>query len=180
MGTQMLRSLKAQVYSKINMALLQISWSLDIVLLNMPITLYLDWDNFVNISIQLWEQFYLEWLTNGENIMIIYYEDIIREDNLIPTIKKVTEFMNFTVQKERLDCVSKHRKGKFYQSAKCIPKTQKEAGEKDDFVYLKKHVKWINSAIRKVNKAIKNRGFDDSHLRTYENNNVKLTYCSKI
>ena len=111
--------------------------------------------------------------------MIIYYEDLTKKDNLIPTLEKIVKFMNFTVQKERLDCVSKYRKGKFYQNGKCIPKTQKQDCDEDGFIYSKKHVRWINSAIRKVNKAIKQRGFDNSHLQSYENINVKLPYCSE-
>ena len=48
---------------------------------------FLDWENFVRISIQLWEQFYIEWLTNGQNILVVFYEAFTKENNLIPTIE---------------------------------------------------------------------------------------------
>ena len=120
-----------------------------------------------------------EWLENGKHIVIIYYEELIQKDNLIPTLEKIVGFMNFKVPKERLSCVVKHQNGKFIQNGKCITKTQKRACEEDDFIYSKKHVRWINSAIRKVNKAIRNRGFDHSQLQAYENTNLKLPYCSE-
>ena len=110
--------------------------------------------------------------------MIVYYEDLIKPENLEPSIEKIVNFMNFTIQNERLSCVSKHRKGKFYQNGKCIQKEQKLLCDGIEFVYSKKQVKWINSAIRNVRKAMKKRGLDDSHLRTYENSNVKLNYCN--
>ena len=115
-------------------------------------------------------------MTNGKQIMIVYYEDLVKKDNLEPSIKNIVTFMNFTIHDERLKCVSKHRKGRFYHDGKCIPKTQKQVCG-DEFVYSKKQIKWINSAIRKVNIKIRERGFDDLHLKTYENTNVKLKFC---
>ena len=138
---------------------------------------YLDWENFVRISIQLWEQFYVEWLTNGQNILVVFYEDFTKENNLIPTIERMMKFMNFTIDTDRLNCVSKHRKGTFYQGAKCIRKNQEQGIENIEYIYSKKLTRWINSAIRKVQKAIKDRGLDGTHMHTYENANVKLKYC---
>ena len=124
----------------------------------------------------MWENFYLEWLTKGQNILVVYYEDLVKTDSLMPTIRKMMTFMNFTIDEDRLNCVSKFGvKGNFYQAVRCVRKRPND--ENVDYIYSKKHVKWINSAIRKVNRAIKDRGFDDTHLRTYENTNVKLNYC---
>ena len=109
--------------------------------------------------------------------MIIYYEELTKKDNLETSILQITNFMNFTIQKERLSCVSKHRKGKFYQNQKCIPRAQKEICDRIEFIYSNKQIKFINSAIRKVRKAIRKRGLDDSHMRTYKDTNIKLTYC---
>ena len=126
----------------------------------------------------MWENFYLEWLTKGQNILVVYYEDLVKTDSLMPTIRKMMTFMNFTIDEDRLNCVSKHgEKGSFYQAVKCVRK--RPSDENIDYIYSKKHIKWINSAIRKVNRAIKDRGFDDTHLRTYENTNVKLNYCNE-
>ena len=121
----------------------------------------------------------MEWITNGKNILIVYYEEFRKKDNLIPTLERIVHFMNFTVPRDRLNCVSKHRKGKFYQNAKCVTKKQNPASQNNDYIYSKKHIKWINSAIRKVRKAIKRQGSDDTHLRAYENTNIKLSYCSE-
>ena len=109
--------------------------------------------------------------------MVIYYEDLIKKDNLKSSILQIVNFMNFTIQKERLSCVSKHRKGRFYDNQKCIPRAQKEICDSIEFIYSNKQMKSINSAIRKVRKAIKKRGLNDSQLRSYEDTNIKLTYC---
>ena len=119
----------------------------------------------------------MEWLINGNHILVIYYEELT-EGNLKPALEKIIQFMNFTTHKERLDCVSKHRKGNFYQHAKCIPNAKKDDQQNNKYVYSAKHVRWVNSAIRRVNNEIKRRGFDDSYLNSYENNNFPLTYCS--
>ena len=88
------------------------------------------------------------------------------------------QFMNFTIDNDRLDCVSKHRKGNFYQSAKCVGEPQKQGIENIQYIYSKKLTKWINSAIRKVQNAMKDRGLEGTHMHTYENTKVKLKYCS--
>ena len=61
--------------------------------------LFSDWNNFHHISIQSWEKLYLDWLSNGENIVVVFYEDLLKEDNLIPTIESMVRFMSFTVDK---------------------------------------------------------------------------------
>lgn len=109
--------------------------------------------------------------------MVIYYEDLTKKDNLETYILQIANFMNFTIQKERLTCVLKHRKGKFYQNQKCIPRAEKEICDRMEFIYSNKQMKWINSAINKVRKAIRKRGLDDSHLQSYKDTNIKLTYC---
>ena len=83
------------------------------------------------------EKLYLDWLSNGKNIVVVFYEDLLKEDNLIPTIESMVGFMNFTLDKNRLNCVSKHRKGKFYQEAKCIGKSQIRDNENIKHIYKK-------------------------------------------
>ena len=87
------------------------------------------------------------------------------------------QFMNFTVDNDRLNCVSKHRKGTFYQAAKCVGKSQTQGIENIDYIYSNKLIRWINSAIRKVQNAMKDRGLDGSHMHSYVNTKVKLKYC---
>ena len=139
--------------------------------------LLLEWDNFVHILIQLWENLYLDWLTKGKNILVVFYEDFLEEETFIPTIERMVKFMNFTIDIGRLECVSKHRKGKFYQSVKCIQKRDQSENENVEYMYSKKHVRWINSAIRKVKNAMKDRGIDATKMNTYENTKIKLNYC---
>ena len=86
--------------------------------------------------------------------MIIYYEELTKKDNLETSILQIANFMNFTIQKERLSCVSKHRKGKFYQNQKCIPRAQKELRDSIEFIYSNKQTKLINSAIHITYKSI--------------------------
>ena len=75
--------------------------------------------------------------------MIIYYEELTKKDNLETSILQIANFMNFTIQKERLSCVSKHRKGKFYQNQKCIPREQKEICDRIEFMYSNKKITFI-------------------------------------
>ena len=119
----------------------------------------------------------MEWLTNGKNILVVFYEDFSKEDTFLPTIERMIKFMNFTIDKGRLECVAKHRKGKFYQGVKCIEKRDSSGNQNVDHIYSKKHVRWINSAIRKVKTAMKDRGLDGTKMNTYENTEIKLNYC---
>ena len=151
------------------------------------LTLILEWDNFVRITINRWEQFYMHWLTKGNNIMMVYYEKL-KTCQLESTLKDIALFMNHDIEPNRLKCVMKHLPD-FKKTDKCIfmskrMKYRKQIKSKyfDYFetknIYTRQHIIWINSAIRAVSKKAESRGFDSQHLLSYQNTNRKVKYCS--
>ena len=137
----------------------------------------LDWDNFVRITIQSWEEFYLDWLIEGKDIMMVYYEKL-KIDQLDSTLMDIASFLNHTIENKRLDCFIKHSRD-FERVENCIVTSEKERRNfKNKYIYSKKHITWINSAIRAVSIEAKTRGFDSVHLLSYQNTNLKLKYCS--
>ena len=137
-----------------------------------------DWDNFVLSSIQLWKNYYLNWIGEGNQILIVYYDDLKSPEKLKASLKNIITFMNFTIDEERLDCVLKHPEGVFHRKESCYDRNTKPKNIQTDFIYSNQQISLINSAIKQVNKAMRNRGLKSSHLPSYENTNVKLKYCS--
>ena len=136
-----------------------------------------EWDNFVWYSIQSWEQFYLDWLTEASHIMLIYYEKL-QSDELRSTLTDTVSFMNMTINNNRLDCTIKHSNISFSQKEKCVKKEEiKLKCQENENIYSRKHFIWINSKIRTVRSKVKKRGLDSSYMKNYENTIVKLRYC---
>ena len=136
-----------------------------------------EWDNFVWYSIQSWEQFYLDWLTEASHIMLIYYEKL-QSDELRSTLTDTVSFMNMTINNNRLDCTIKHSNISFSQKEKCVKKEEiKQKCQENENIYSRKHIIWINSKIRTVRSKVKKRGLDSSYMKNYENTIVKLRYC---
>ena len=137
----------------------------------------IDWDNFVWIAIRSWEQFYLDWLTEGRELMLIYYEKLI-SDELKSTLVDTILSMNLTIDSERLECAIKHSEGIFPRIEKCLSKeSKKQKCNENEYIYSRKHIMWVNAAIRKVRRKVKKRGLDTSSISKYENTNIKLKYC---
>ena len=83
-----------------------------------------DWDKFVRITIQLWEQFYVQWLLEGKDVKMVYYEKL-GTDQLESTLKKMASFMNHTIEKDRFKCFVKHL-NEYQHKKKCIGHSIKE------------------------------------------------------
>ena len=136
-----------------------------------------EWDNFVWYTIQAWEQFYLDWLTEASHIMLIYYEKL-QSDELKSSLSDTISFMNMTLDNSRLECTIKHSNVIFSQKKKCIKKQEiKPKCQENANIYSRKHIIWINSTIRTVRSKIKKLGLDPSYMKNYENTIVKLRYC---
>ena len=106
-------------------------------------------------------------------------------------------FLDFEWNEQRMRCLSKHNKGKFQRKKACLDKGHLDlksvrlnvvqtnnihegANSTDSFdVYTKKHVIWINSAIRKVKHEIERRGLDSSYISNYKNQNVRINICGE-
>ena len=49
------------------------------------------WDGFVSAKIQQWEQFYIKWLEEGKNVLVVIYENL-KSGLLEQNMKYISEF----------------------------------------------------------------------------------------
>ena len=144
----------------------------------------------------MWEDFYLRWLRAGRNILLVYYESLTA-DFVEQNLKEINTFLDFEWNEQRMRCLSKHNKGKLKRKKACLDKGNLDlksvklnvvetknihggANSLDSFdVYNKKHVIWINSAIRKIKHEIERRGLDSSYISNYKNQNVRINICGE-
>ena len=138
-----------------------------------------DWNTFVRTSIQSWKDFYLKWIMKGEDILIIYYEDLKDPVKLKYNLINIGNFLEKTnkmqIDTERLKCVLNHPDGKFRRKTPCFTKPK---NINTSFIYSNHQKVFINKAIKQVNEEIRKRGIEYPALPSYEDTNIKLTYCS--
>ena len=155
---------------------------------------FIGWDSFIHSSIQLWEEFYIQWIVRGTNKLVVYYDSLV-SDSLENTLKTIAKFLHFQWNEHRFGCIQKHN-GNPQSNPNCLSKgllniTSKQfisyatncwtATENCTFnIYAKKHIIWINSAIRNVQRAIEIHGLDPSIMSKYKNKNVLVSVCSGI
>ena len=81
-----------------------------------------------------------------------------------------------------------HKNDKFNRKRRCIdndsldssPYGSNVSNEKQKIdIYQKKHITWINSAINKVQLAMKKRNIDLTPLSSYKSSPVKIVFCPK-
>ena len=104
--------------------------------MNILIRLCLEWDQFVQSSIKLWETLYLKWLTHGKSILILRYDDLQSPGIRIQIMKDVCSFLSFKLDVNRLNCVSKSRYSIFERKKQClkvVPKVVKELLQRDKY-----------------------------------------------
>ena len=120
----------------------------------------------------------MDWLTEATHIMLIYYEKL-RSDELKSALSDTIAFMNMSIDNNRLDCTIKHSLECFPRKKRCIRKEDvKPKFIENEKIYSRKHIIWINSAIRTVRSKVKELGLDTSYMTNYENTIVKIKYCS--
>ena len=120
----------------------------------------------------------MDWLTEATHIMLIYYEKL-RSNEVKSTLSDAIAFMNITIDNNRLDCTIKHFTGSFPRKEKCIKKEDiKQKRIENESIYSRKHIIWINSAIRTLRRKLKKLGLDTSYMKNYENTIVYIKYCS--
>ena len=107
----------------------------------------------------------------------MYYEEL-KSEKLRENLIRLANFMNTTIDEQRLSCVLKYPEGKFRRTDTCFDPTTKPKNSKDDRVYSDEHVILINSAIQRVSDVIKQRNFDSSITSMYKNSNFKIEYCT--
>ena len=144
------------------------------------------WDGFVSAKIQQWEQFYIKWLEEGKNVLVIVYENL-KTEKLRKSLKDISKFLNKKMDDHRLECTILHSEGKFHRKAKCITAKFHDNGNSDylrsenqnltDDIFSADNRLRINNAIDNVNKAMMSRGFDYLPLKEYKNTTIQLTIC---
>ena len=151
---------------------------------------FLDWDSFVHSSVQSWEDFYIQWIKNGKDTLLIYY-DSLSSDLLENTLKNITRFLHLQWNDHRVRCTFKHSNNKRQKHNTCFPKGHLDINSKEfmshstncgtssEFnIYTQRHMIWINSAIENVQREIEKRGLDSSLMPNYKNTNVSLSICT--
>ena len=152
-----------------------------------------DWDRFVHSLTQLWEHFYIQWITHVKEILVVYFDDLTSEVTDI-TLKNAIEFLKLQINEHRLNCVLQHKEDDFKVETAFLnkntiyPKSTNFratnnclSNELHTFnMYTRTHVVWINSAIRTVKHTLKKRGIDTSRLSNYENGNLKINICARV
>ena len=148
----------------------------------------------------MWEEFHLTWLEEGNDIMIVIFEQLTKKDFLNQTLEELSEFLNFEFDENRLSCTIKHSEGRFHRKEKCIRKRvpaanvrRKNVANKDiipsfelsnsngynsaNDIFTSQQKDKINLAIRNVNDAINKRGLTPLPLSDYENTVIRLNLC---
>ena len=147
----------------------------------------------------MWEEFHLTWLEEGNDIMIIIFEQLTKIDFLNQTLEQISEFLNFEFDENRLSCTVKHSEGRFHRKQKCIRRKRLPANRvinvanKDiipssefnnsigndtaNDIFTNQQKGKINLAIRNVNEAINKRGLTPLPLSDYENTVIRLNLC---
>ena len=167
----------------------------------------IDWDTFVLAAVQAWENLYIQWLKKENRILIIFYGDLLH-GSLQTLLTDIGNFLGIPYTKKRMRCLLKHREGlnAIRRKPKCHPNdlftsehgistssnikqkinqtkcnvhqlySSKESCTLE--IYNKKHIRWINSAIRKVKHSIAVRGIIWPGSFQYENTQVIINVCS--
>ena len=149
------------------------------------------WDHFVSNKIQMWEQFYLKWLEEGNDVMIVVFEHLTK-GLLNETLKEIFTFLNFAFDEERLKCTIKHSEGRFHRKEKCIrkrlPVRKKNVAKENNIysgsnqnntndIFTEQQKLKINLAIQNVNDAIIKRSLNPLPLSNYKNTVIRLNVC---
>ena len=167
----------------------------------------IDWDTFVHAAVQAWENLYIQWLKKENRILIIFYGDLLH-GSLQTLLTDIGNFLGIAYTKKRMRCLLKHREGlnAIRRKPNCHPNdlfirghgistcsnikqkinqtkcnvhqlySSKESCTLE--IYNKKHIRWINSAIRKVKHSIAVRGIIWPGSFQYENTQVIINVCS--
>ena len=146
----------------------------------------------------MWEEFHLTWLEEGNDIMIVIFEQLTKKGFLNQTLEQLSEFLNFEFDENRLSCTIKHSEGRFHRKEKCIRrkrlptniiKTRNQdiilnsdfnnsiGNETANDIFTNQQRDKINLAIRNVNDAINKRGLTPLPISDYENTVIRLNLC---
>ena len=115
------------------------------------------------------------------------YEELENDDKLLNLMERISKFLNFEVNTERIACTIKYKQDTFRREKKCYNYDDVEDEEyakilvkdKKFSVFGKKHNVWINSAIQNVEKEMKSKSLDYYPLlSTYKNTKISVDICN--
>ena len=160
--------------------------------------MYLVWDGFVSAKIQQWEQFYIKWIEEGKNVLVVVYEQL-KTRLLRKSLGDISKFLNFTINGHRLQCTILQSEGIFHRKEKCIEAKFRGSRNIDGTKMNKAGTEYlifenenqsltkdifssdnrlkIDAAIDNVNQAIINRGLNSLPVDEYRNTTIKLRLC---
>ena len=151
----------------------------------LQLILDLGWDRFVQTSSKAWNDFYIQWMKNAKDVLLISYEDLMDDCKLKDILKNISNFLDFEVSSRRLACTIKYRKGMFQRNKICyeledleyIPDTKLSFTKSTFSVFTEKHRSLINSAIRNVSNQMANSGYSCSPISEYVDTKVYIDIC---
>ena len=101
------------------------------------------------------------------------------------TLIDICAFLNFELNDARLKCVLGYEDDRFRRMKKCLQHklTENDLNSKKGSalarnIFTDHHRIWINSAIRKINRAIETRGLTNQGITDYENTPIQLAICT--
>ena len=115
------------------------------------------------------------------------YEELENDDKLSNLMERISNFLNFEVNHERIACTIKYKQETFRRDKKCYKYENIEDKDhtkmlvKDSrfSVFSKKHNRWINSAIQNVEKEMKKKSLDYySILSSYKSTKISVDICN--
>lgn len=119
------------------------------------------WAEFVSLKIQLWRDFYMDWLTHSkpEDIHIIHYEHL--KQNPVEEMRKVIQYLKLVENSDRLYCLGQHTDGLFKRKpSKNVPL--------DLNPYTRELKDLIYEAIDELNNILQEKGKEQLPLDVYE------------
>lgn len=119
------------------------------------------WAEFVSLKIQLWKDFYMDWLMHSkpEDIHIIHYEHL--KQNPVEEMRKVIQYLKLVENSDRLYCLGQHTDGLFKRKpSKNVPL--------DLNPYTRELKDLIYEAIDELNNVLQEKGKEQLPLDIYE------------
>ena len=114
--------------------------------------------------------------------MVIIYEDLTKK-SLRKHLYEISNFLNFKVDQNRIECAIKYSEGKVHRKEKCISTkaptylyTQDGNITKD--IFTKEQRREINISIDRVSRALVKRGFNPLPLSDYKDTKIDLKICT--
>ena len=119
---------------------------------------------FVMHGISRWREIIQDWLSLGQEIYLIFYENL--RDEPVEEIRKLLIYLNIPVNEGRLDCIRRHSSGSFHRTV-----------HQQESPFTEEQDKLIREAIAVANSMIKQKTGMELPLAKYTFiNNFRFFY----